>query len=441
MGAKGGPRPRFVEPFLQTSPLVRTMVGTDMKMPQPLDPFPASCAAAWPLDPTTILLNHGSFGACPHPILARQAELRQQMEAEPVRFFNRQMQPLLDQSRVALAELIGGEPENLVFVANVTAAINAVLRSLRFASGDELLITNHGYNACNNVVRYVAQRHGATATVAEVPIPIESPGQVVDAVLAQVTTRTRLALLDHVTSPTAIIFPIEELVRRLQERGVDCIVDGAHAPGMVPLDVRRLGAAYYAGNCHKWLCAPKGAGFLYVRPDRQAEIQPPVISHGYNQARAGYNRFLDAFDWQGTDDPTAWLCVGDAIRFLAGLDPAGLKGLMRRNHELAVAARRMLISRLSLREICPEVMLGSMSTFMLPANIAGPQAADPAASAPLPRLGKQLLDRFGVEVPVFYWPAMPQAVLRISAHAYNNWGQYVRLAEALTELLEGGTNM
>jgi isopenicillin-N epimerase len=394
----------------------------------PSDPLAPVSADAWPLDPAVAMLNHGSFGACPRPVLQRQAELRRQMEAEPVRFLVRQMQPLLDESRRALAELIGAEPENLVFVANATAGVNAVLRSLRFLPGEELLVTNHGYNACSNVVRYAAERAGARVVVAEVPVPLESPQQIVEAVLARVTARTRLALLDHVTSPTALVFPIAELVRRLEQQGVDCLVDGAHAPGMVPLELQRLGVAYYTGNCHKWLCAPKGAGFLHVRPDRQEGLQPPVISHGYNQPRAGYSRFQDAFDWPGTIDPTAWLCVGEAIRFLAELLPEGLPGLMRRNHALAVAARQMLCDRLPIRPLAPPAMLGSMAAVFLPDSMA---ALDVTATVPLPRLGSQLLEQFGMEVPVYYWPSAPQTLLRISAQAYNSMSQYARLAEVL----------
>ena len=235
---------------------IRGCTSTEHFMP--LDPTAAICADAWPLDPAVAMLNHGSFGACPRPVLRRQAELRQQMEAEPVRFLLQQLPPLLDQSRCALASLIGAEPENLVFVTNATAGVNAVVRSLRFRPGDELLLTNHAYNACGNVLRYVAQREGATLAVAEVPIPVKSPGQIVQCVLARVTGRTRLAVLDHVTSPTAVVFPVEELVGELTRRGVDSLVDGAHAPAMVPLDVRRLGAAYYVGNAHKWLCVLRG---------------------------------------------------------------------------------------------------------------------------------------------------------------------------------------
>jgi isopenicillin-N epimerase len=405
------------------------------------DPHSAIRADAWPLDPAVALLNHGSFGACPKPVLQRQAELRRQMEAEPVRFLVRQLQPLMDESRQALARTIGAEPENLVFVANATAGVNAVLRSLELRPEDELLVTNHGYNACSNVVRYVASRSGATTVVADVPIPAESPQEIVDAVLARVTKRTRLALVDHVTSPTALVFPVNELVRQLEILGVDTLVDGAHAPGMLPLDVGEIGAAYYAGNCHKWLCAPKGAGFLHVRPDRQAGIQPPVISHGFNQARPGYSRFQDAFDWQGTGDPTAWLCVGEAIRFLSGLLPGGLSDLMRRNHDLAVAASRMLRRRLSLSPVCAEEMSGAMAAFVLPQGAVETPSPAPTGQSPVVPLADPLLERFGIEVPVYYWPAEPQIILRISAQAYNDLGQYQRLAEALGTLLRTGRGL
>jgi isopenicillin-N epimerase len=343
------------------------------------------------------------------------------------------MQPLLDRSRQTLADLIGSEAENVVFVSNATAGVNAVLRSLRLRPGDELLVTNHGYNACNNVVRYVAEREGGTVVVAEVPMPVESAEQIVDAVLTRVSDRTRLALVDHVTSPTGIVFPIEELIRRLNERGVDTLVDGAHGPGMLPLDMKKLGAAYYTGNCHKWLCAPKGAGFLYARPDRQEGLQPPVISHGYNQPRPGYNRFQDAFDWPGTIDFTSWLCVGEAIGFMAGLLPGGIESIMRRNRALAIAAQRVLCERLPVVPVCPEEMLGSLAAVTLPDGVSG-LLPEPAVSPPLPRLGRTLLEQFGIEVPVYYWQDQTSAILRISAQAFNAIGDYVRLAEVLERL-------
>ena len=353
-----------------------------------------------------------------------------------MRFLVRELPPLLDESRRALAELIGCGAENLVFVSNATAGVNAVLRSLRFRPGDELLITNHGYNACSNVVRYVAQREGATVVTAEIPLPLESAAQIVETVLARVGPRTRLAVLDHVTSATAVVFPIEELIRCLDQQGVNVLVDGAHAPGMVPLSVGQSGAAYYAGNCHKWLCCPKGAGFLYARPDRQAGLQPPVISHGYNQPRQGYSRFQDAFDWQGTNDPTAWLCVGEAIRFLAGLLPGGIEALIRRNRDLAIAARGLLSEKLSAVAVCPEEMLGSMAALRLP-DLGSCLLPEPSLSPPLPRLGRTLLEQFGIEVPVYYWQEESYAILRVSAQAYNSLEQYVRLADVVEAIGHG----
>jgi len=394
---------------------------------------PSPYASAWGLDPRVVMLNHGSFGACPRAVLEAQQRLRRQMEREPVRFFLREMQPLLDASRRTLAELLGADFRNLVFVRNATSAVNAVLRSLRFSPGDELLLTDHAYNACRNVVHFVAGRTGAQVVTAPVPFPVESEDQVVEAIIARVGERTRLAMLDHITSPTAVIFPIERLVRELDRLGVDTLVDGAHAPGMVPLEIERIGAAYYTGNCHKWLCAPKGAGFLYARPDRQAELQPPVISHGFNTDWPGRPRLHVDFDWTGTDDPTPSLCVGEAIRFLSSLTGDGLEGLMRRNHQLAVEGRRVLCETLALAAPCPEAMLGSMAAVCLP-DAAGaatpPHLIDP--------LQTRLLEKVGIEVPVFGWPAPPRRLLRISAQAYNNLAQYERLADALGGLLRSG---
>jgi isopenicillin-N epimerase len=396
---------------------------------------PSEHARHWPLDPAVAMLNHGSFGACPKLVLRRQDALRRQMERQPVEFLFRRMQPLLDRSRRALAELIGAEPGGLVFVNNATAAINAVLRSLRFAAGDELLVTNHSYNACSNAMDYVARECGANVTTVKIRLPVESAAQVVDAVVAGVTPRTRLALVDHVTSPTAIVFPIEEIVDALSRRGVETLVDGAHAPGMVPLDVGRIAAAYYAGNCHKWLCSPKGAGFLYVRPDRRELIQPTVISHGYNTPRPGHTRLEDLFDWTGTDDPTAWLCVEDAIRFVGSLVPGGLPALADRNRRLALWARDMLSHELGFRPVCPDEMIGSMAALEMPDDDDPAGAMDrTTAVTPVHRLNTQLLRRHAVEVPIYHWPAPPRKLLRISAQAYNCPAQYRRLAEALRQV-------
>ena len=368
----------------------------------------------WGFDSKIAFLNHGSFGACPLPVLEYQRQLKEELDRESMEFFIHRTQPLLDQSRKTLCELIGADPSDLVFVGNVTAGVNAVLRSLTFQADDEILATAHDYNACRNVANYVAGRFGAKVVEVPLPLPIESPEQVVEAVLARVTPRTKLAMLDHITSPTAIVFPIEEIVRRLAEREVDVLVDGAHGPGMVPLDLRGMGVAYYTGNCHKWLCSPKGAGFLYVRPDRQEGILPPILGHGYNKPRPGYTRFQDLFDWPGTFDPTAWLCVGRSIECLSGLLPGGLPALMRRNHELAVWARRMLIERLAATPICPESMLGSTAAVILPFDI-GDRLDETTSPTPSHWLNNELREKHGIEAVIYHYPAPPQGILRVSA--------------------------
>ncbi|HUK62114.1 MAG TPA: aminotransferase class V-fold PLP-dependent enzyme, partial [Dongiaceae bacterium] len=268
-----------------------------------------SLAALWPLDPGVVFLNHGSFGACPSAVLEHQSALRAELEAEPVRFLSRELDGRLDVARAALAKFLGADADELAFVTNATSGVNAVLRSRAWSAGDELLATDHTYRACRNALDYVAATSGACVVVAPLPFPLESPDEVVNAVMAKVTPRTRLALLDHVTSPTGLVLPLERMVTELSARGVETLVDGAHAPGMVPLDLTALGATYYSGNCHKWLCAPKGSAFLWIRRDRQTDVRPLTISHGATNVQPGRTRFRMEFDWTGTSDPTAWLTV------------------------------------------------------------------------------------------------------------------------------------
>jgi isopenicillin-N epimerase len=394
-------------------------------------PAPSPWRALWTLDPDVVFLNHGSFGACPLAVLQKQQEIRDRIEREPVDFYLRRLEPLLDQARASLAAFLGAAPEHLVFVSNATAGVNSVLRSLRFSPGDELLTTDHRYNACKNALLFVAGLSGARVVEAQVPVPVPGPERVVEAVMACVTPRTRLALLDHVTSPTGMIFPIERLIRELEARGVETLVDGAHAPGMLPLSLDQLGATYYTGNCHKWLCAPKGAGFLYVRPDRQSFIRPLSISHGANARRSDRSRFHLEFDWTGTDDPSAWLCVPESLQFLETLLPGGWPELMEHNHRLAVTARQTLSAALGTDPLCPEDMLGSLAAVSLPDGSPEPLAsalyADP--------LHDQLFDRFHIEVPVAPWPAPPKRLLRVSAQIYNAPAEYELLASALRALL------
>lgn len=220
-----------------------------------------SLARFWWLDPAIAFLNHGSFGACPIAVLEKQQQYRQRMERQPLQFLGVDIEPLLDEAREALAAFVGADAADLVFVPNATTGVNAVLRSLKFQPGAQLLTTNHEYNACRNALNYVAEREGLEVVVAEIPFPLTSSSQILEAVIDKISSRTRLALLDHVTSQTGLVFPLAELIQEFNQRGIETLIDGAHAPGMVPLNLRELDATYYSGNCHKWLCSPKGAAF------------------------------------------------------------------------------------------------------------------------------------------------------------------------------------
>jgi isopenicillin-N epimerase len=380
-------------------------------------------APLWCLDPAVTYLNHGSFGACPSAVLEAQAALRFDMEREPVDFLVANLPARLDAARDTLSAFLGAAPQDVVFVPNATAGVNAVLRSLSFGSEDELLLTNHTYAACRKTVGFVAQRCGARVVVANLPFPCRDAEDIVAAVLQRVSPRTRLALLDHVTSPTALILPLERLVSELRARGVDTLVDGAHAPGMVPIGLSTLGAAYYTGNAHKWLCAPKGAAFLHVRRDRQAELHPNVISHGLG---AGFHA---EFDWTGTFDPTPWLCIPHALEFIGGLLPAGWPQVMAANRALTLQARALLLKTCAGDLPCPESMIGSMASIPLPV----PEAGSPAARLDYRGLHAWFRER-GVETWLY---ADPVPLLRISAQLYNHLDQFRHLATLLEEALRG----
>jgi isopenicillin-N epimerase len=398
--------------------------------------FPESQAsrvrAHWTIDPEITFLNHGSFGACPKPVLEAQSVFRAQLEREPVRFFLRECDKLIQEAYEALGAFIGANSADLAFVNNATSGVNTVLRSLVFEPGDELVITAHGYNACNNAVRFVAEKSGAKVLVAEIPFPIQSPDQAFDAILEKVTSKTRLVLIDHVTSPTGIVLPVERIVNELRERGIDTLIDGAHAPGMLALDLDKLGAAYYTGNCHKWMCAPKGAAFLHVRRDKQALIRPLSISHGANSTRTDISRFRVEFDWTGTTDPTPWLAIPAAIAFMSSLFPGGMAEVAQHNRRMALAARQWLSEALSTTLPAPESMIGSLGAVVLP-DAHGPS---PEAPLYLDPLQENLFTRHQIEVPIVPFPRWPQRLVRFSAQIYNDPEEYRRLGKALIDELQ-----
>jgi isopenicillin-N epimerase len=310
---------------------------------------------------------------------------------------------------------------------------------LRFGPGDELLVTDHAYNASKNALEAAAERWGARSVVVDLPFPGATPGDVCARILAAVSPRTRFALIDHVTSPTALAYPVSDLIAELAARGVETLIDGAHAPGMLELDLAALGADYYAGNCHKWLCAPKGSGFLWVRRERQAQIRPLAISHGANSPRTDRSRFRLEMDWTGTMDPSAYLAVADALRFGGSLLPGGWAELRARNHALAVDARDILCAALEVQPPAPDEMIGCMASVQLPFE-AGPGAvqgvdlADP--------LHDRLLDEHAIQVMITPWPQRPaglawRRLVRISAAPYNSLDDYQLLAKALPEVIAG----
>lgn len=373
----------------------------------------------WPLEPGVTFLNHGSYGACPAFVLQAQASLREHMEAEPVRFLSRELPTRLAQARAALARILGAQPDDLAFVTNATGAVNAVLRSLDIAPGDEILTTDHLYPGCHSALEYVARRAGARVVTVNVPFPLAHEHEVIEPLLAAAGRRVRLAVLDHVTSQTALVWPIGAIVRALRERGIETLVDGAHAPGMVPLSLDALGAAYYAGNCHKWLCAPKGAAFLHVRRDRQDGVMPTTVSYGIELKKPEESAFRAAFDWTGTQDPSAALSVPCAIDYLASLVPGGWSAIMARNRALALEARELLCGLLDMPVPAPASMIGSMFAIPLRGAADGLQEA--------------LWEDERIEVPVGRWREMP--LLRVSTHLYNSEADIERLARALGQRL------
>jgi isopenicillin-N epimerase len=348
------------------------------------------------------------------------------MESEPVQFLWRRYEEWLEPARAELARFLGAAAKDLVFVTNSTTGVNAVVRSIPWRAGDELLTTNLDYNACHNVLLEVARRARAKVVTASVPFPLRSANDAVEAVLRSVTRRTRLAMIDHVTSDTAMVLPVEKIISELNSRGVDTLVDGAHAPGMLPFSVPKLRAAYYTGNLHKWVCAPKGAAFLWAREDKQDCLQPAVISHGNNRPRAGFSAFQDRFDWCGTFDPTAWMSVGEAIRWMEQLLPGGWTELRSRNRELARQARRVLCHSLNVEPPCPAQMLGAMATIPLPKKFEG---VPPSGKIDAEQL--RLYDRFRIEVPFNRAGEPARRYFRISAQLYNTMEEYEFLSQAL----------
>ena len=377
------------------------------------------------LDPEVTFLNHGSYGACPRPVFERYQAWQLQLERQPVAFLDpkRGLSDWMRAARNGLAAEIGASAEDLVGVINATIGLNIVAQSLDLRPGDEILTTDHEYAALEKTWAYVCQKTGARVVSVKVPMPLTSEASFTAAVTGGMTPRTRVLFLSHITSATALVFPIAAAVAEARRRGIWTVIDGAHTPGHIDLNLDALGADFYAGNCHKWLMAPKGSAFLHVRPDVQGLISPLVISHGWSADQGapgvfGNSRFIDMLEMQGTRDPSAWLSVPDALAF-------------RQQHgwdRVAQACRRLVQE--TARRVAALTGLAPLSSpeFCAPQMVSMPvPPCDPQD------LQRALLDRFQIEIPCFHW--QDHTIVRVSAQGYNTQKHMDLLVQALTELL------
>lgn len=390
-----------------------------MPVLQPPAPISAEIRSEWLLDPKIAFLNHGSFGAVPKCVLVEQTRWRMRIEAEPVELLGRRAATLLEQARQPVGHWLGMGPNDFGLVTNATDGINAVLQSLAFKPGDELLTTTHVYNAVRQAMTHAAGHAGASYREIDIPLPIQSSSQIADRVISGLTPATRLLVVDHITSPTAIVFPVEQIAAECRRCNVELLIDGAHAPGMLPLNVTSLGATYYAGNLHKWACAPKGSGFLWVRHVRQPDVHPLVVSHYLGE---GFER---EFGWQGTRDMSGWLAIPRALEFMSAI---GWEKIMAHNHAMAAWVQQMLCEAWDVEPITPVdgSLLGSMATVALPGALS--ELTESAAAT----VQQELYDAYRIEAPLMRWGG--RTYVRPCCQIYNMPEEYERLASAIKQM-------
>ena len=366
-----------------------------------------------------VYLNHGSFGACPRPVFETYQQWQLELERQPVEFLGRRFAALMADARVALGSYVGADPDDLVYVPNATTVVNIVARSLPLEPGDEVLTTDHEYGACDRTWRYVCAQRGARYVHQPIPLPVTSPQRVTEAIWSGVTPRTRILFLSHITSATALILPVAELARRAREAGIITVVDGAHVPGQIPLNLGELGIDFGAYNCHKWMMSPKGAGFLFARREMQGLLEPLVVSWGWESERPGSSRFVDEHQYQGTRDIAAYLSVPAAIRFMADHDWAAVR---QRCHTLITYARERISELTGLEPISPgsSTWVAQMSALPLP-------PCDGEA------LAARLYEEYAIEVPITAWNR--RQFVRVSIQGYNRREDVDALVEALRILL------
>ena len=370
------------------------------------------------LDPNLIFLNHGSFGACPKTVCDKLQDWQNRLEKEPVQFLETDIFPLLANSRAALGNFVGCEGDDLVYYPNPTHAVNAVARSLKLKLGDEVLGTNHIYGALDFTWKQVCKDTGAKFIKAELPPPIKSKDEFLNKFFSYVSDKTKVIFISHITSMTAMIFPVEKIIQFARGKDILAIIDGAHVPGHLPLNITELDPDIYTGACHKWMCAPKGTSFLYVKKSLQNDIMPPVISWGWEMELSNTSPFLNKHEWQGTRDMTPFLVVPEAIKFL---NDNNWQERSKLNRALVISTRNQFLELLNGEPICPDDWLGQMATIELPID-------DPL------EFKKSLLEKYNIQIPVFSWENI--TVLRYSMHFYNSEEDLNQLVAAVKELLD-----
>ena len=377
------------------------------------------------LDPDVVFLNHGSFGATPRPVFEKYQAWQRELERQPVEFLGRRFIDLMRDARAALAAYVHTDADNLVYVPNATTGLNVVARSLPLKPGDEIVTTDHEYGALDRMWRFLCRRTDAIYNPQPIPLPVTTAEDFIERVWQGVTPRTRVLFLSHITSPTALIFPITELCRRARDAGIISIIDGAHAIGQIPLDMNAIGADFYASNAHKWLCAPKGSAFLYARPEAQHLVEPLVVSWGYEAEKPSASRFVDEQEWAGTRDIAAYLATPEAIRFC---EAHHWDAVRARCHALARNARERIGALTGLPPICPDSTDWYMQMVALPLPPID-MTKDAFGRVPLQA---RLMDEFKIEVPIVVWNGKPY--IRVSIQAYNTPEDVERLVEALGQL-------
>jgi isopenicillin-N epimerase len=371
------------------------------------------------LDPDVVFLNHGSFGACPRPVFETYQRWQLELERQPVEFLSRRQRPLIDDARAALAGYLHAGPDDVVFLPNVTTALNVVARSLPLQPGDEILTTNHEYGALERTWTFVIEQRQASLKVQKLPRHLDDANAIVEAVWAGVTPRTKVLFLSHITSPTAVILPIEPLIQRAREAGIWTVIDGAHAPGQIDLDLQAMQVDFYGGNCHKWLSSAKGAGFLYARPEVQHLVEPLVVSWGWRPRDPWSTPFVDSIQRQGTHDISAYLSVPAAITYQHERDWPSVR---QECHELVRLARQGM---LEISGVEPSVAddprwFAQMATLPLP----------PGSDAP--SVKQRLYDKHHIEIPANQWGETPS--LRVSVQGYNTREDIERLLHAVRDV-------